>query len=108
MLFRSLEMAFAGRRGLDADLGAVANPIAALFAEELGAVIQVRERDVDAVLAGCAAAGLSGLVRRIGTVTDGARIRIAAGGVPLIDDERSRLHGLRTGAHLGGRSRHRG
>ena len=41
LLVTLLEMAFAGHCGLDIDLGAVADPIAACFAEELGAVVQV-------------------------------------------------------------------
>ncbi len=36
-----LEMAFAGRAALDVDLGTVDRPMAALFAEELGAVLQI-------------------------------------------------------------------
>ena len=45
------EMAFAGRCGLDLDISALgANPTSALFCEELGAVIQIRESDLDEVL----------------------------------------------------------
>ncbi len=45
-----LEMAFAGRRGLDVTLPTGDEVLPALFAEELGAVIEVRESDLDAVL----------------------------------------------------------
>ena len=41
MLVSLLEMAFATHCGLEIDLGAVADPIAASFCEELGAVLQV-------------------------------------------------------------------
>jgi phosphoribosylformylglycinamidine synthase len=45
------EMAFAGRRGLEIDLDAIGgDPAAALFSEELGAVIQVRHTDTDDAL----------------------------------------------------------
>lgn len=45
------EMAFAGRCGLDVDLGAVGqDDLGALFSEEPGAVIQVRHQETDAVL----------------------------------------------------------
>ncbi|MFZ1536073.1 MAG: phosphoribosylformylglycinamidine synthase [Chromatiaceae bacterium] len=45
------EMAFAGRCGLEIDLDALSSePFAALFSEELGAVIQVRHTDTDDVL----------------------------------------------------------
>ena len=37
-----LEMAFAGRAALDIDFGVVSEPVAALFSEELGAVLQMR------------------------------------------------------------------
>src|SRR6185503_11483952 len=44
------EMAFAGRCGVALDLAAdSATVAAALFSEELGAVLQIRSRDVDAV-----------------------------------------------------------
>jgi len=52
-----LEMAFAGRCGLDVAVVGE-HPIRALFAEELGAVLQVRVRDVDAVRAVLADHGL--------------------------------------------------
>ena len=43
----ALEMAFAGRAGLDIDVGALGpDPLAALFCEELGAVLQVRDVDL--------------------------------------------------------------
>lgn len=44
------EMAFAGRSGLDIQLPEDADPLAQLFNEELGAVVQVREADVNAVV----------------------------------------------------------
>jgi phosphoribosylformylglycinamidine synthase len=42
-------MAFAGHCGLDIDLGAVPDPVAACFSEELGAVLQVAAAHVDDV-----------------------------------------------------------
>ena len=46
-----LEMAFAGRCGLELDVSALGEVLPALFAEELGAVVQVRATDVAAVQA---------------------------------------------------------
>jgi phosphoribosylformylglycinamidine synthase len=44
------EMAFAARCGLDVDISSLGdNPISALFNEELGAVIQIKSEDLDAV-----------------------------------------------------------
>ena len=39
------EMAFAGRAAIEVDLGAVRRPVAALFSEEPGAVLQVLSAD---------------------------------------------------------------
>ena len=89
-----LEMSFAGRAGLDVDLGAVAEPVAALFNEELGAVLQLRERDADAAQAILARHGIGGLSRIIGKVTPGRRLRMVANGGSLIDDDRVRLRGI--------------
>ena len=61
------EMAFAGGCGLDIDLpGLPADPFEILFAEELGAVVQVRTGDVDAVRRAFAGHGLSGCVHDLG------------------------------------------
>jgi len=68
------EMAFGGRIGVQADVGALdADPRAALFAEELGAVLQVAAGGADAVLGVLAAHGLQAAAHRIGRATPGAR-----------------------------------
>jgi phosphoribosylformylglycinamidine synthase len=89
-----LEMAFAGRAGLDIDLGAVADPVAALFSEELGAVLQVHERETDAVFQILARHGLGPQARMIGKPVPGRQIRIAANGRNLIDNDRVRLRAV--------------
>jgi len=86
-----LEMAFAGRAALEVDLGPVARPVAALFAEELGAVLQVREADLARAEAILARHGLAALSRRIGCVKAGRRVVIAAAGRTLIDADRVEL-----------------
>ena len=66
VLLTVLEMAFAAHCGLAIDLGEVADPIAACFAEELGAVLQVpasRSAEAQGVLA---RHGLGALTRDIG------------------------------------------
>jgi phosphoribosylformylglycinamidine synthase len=64
------EMAFAGRCGIDADLAAgEAGAVAALFSEELGAVIQVEAAAVQRVLAMFGEAGLGDCISSIGRVT---------------------------------------
>jgi len=86
-----LEMAFASRAALEVDLGPVARPVAALFAEELGAVLQLREADLARAEAILARHGLAALSRRIGRAGAGRRIVISAAGQPLIDADRVAL-----------------
>ena len=78
-LFATLtEMAFAGHCGLDIKLDLLAETqddlAAALFAEELGAVMQVQRDDVEEVLAQFEAAGLGDCTQVIGTVNDDDQI----------------------------------
>jgi phosphoribosylformylglycinamidine synthase len=78
-LFATLaEMAFAGHCGLDITLAAgdQATAIAELFAEELGAVLQVEAAHLAGVQAVFAAAGLGPLVHDLGTVEAFDRIVI--------------------------------
>jgi len=85
------EMAFAGRTGLAVELGA-ADALAALFSEELGAVLQVRAGEAPAVRAALEKAGLA--VSPIGRPTAGERIEIAVAGERVLADTRARLQRL--------------
>ena len=91
-LFTTLvEMAFAGRCGLDIDLSELHGDNASiLFNEELGAVIQVRKSDADAIFASLNNAGLSALI--IGTVTNANQINITQNGQAIFADTRVNLH----------------
>lgn len=63
------EMAIAGRVGVDVELLAMgSNPLAALFSEELGAVVQVSEDNVDQFLRVIEKYSLSDTISRIGKV----------------------------------------
>jgi len=74
------EMAFAGHCGLDIDLPAArGGPAAALFAEEPGAVLQVREDDLAAVLECLGAHGLGACTHTIGAPTSLMRLRLRVG-----------------------------
>ncbi len=75
------EMAFAGRCGVALELD-VAEPglVPRLFSEELGAVLQVRQADMERVQAVCDEAGLAGLVQDIGAPRPGAALTVAVGG----------------------------
>ncbi|CAA0087986.1 Phosphoribosylformylglycinamidine synthase [Zhongshania aliphaticivorans] len=86
-----LEMAFAGHCGLDIELSAQGNVHGALFAEEAGAVVQVRCSEVEAVLDIFTAHGLSACVQEIGKAVAGSDITLSYGGVPVLQDDRLRL-----------------
>jgi phosphoribosylformylglycinamidine synthase len=90
-LFTTLaEMAFAGRCGVEIELGQDRGP-AALFSEELGAVIQVSAVQREAVLAELAVQLPGAAVSHIGRVTHEDRILIRAGGRTLLDESRTEL-----------------
>jgi phosphoribosylformylglycinamidine synthase len=81
VLLTVLEMAFASRCGLDIDLGAAPDPIAACFAEELGAVVQVPAARTAAAFAVLERHGLAALSRDIGQP------------LPRSSDVQLRIHG---------------
>ncbi len=85
-----VEMAFASRTGLDIALPPGVDPLAQLFAEELGAVVQVREADVNGVIAQLETAGL--VAQPIGAPDAGERVRIRCGDTLVLDERRADLH----------------
>jgi phosphoribosylformylglycinamidine synthase len=87
LLVTAVEMAFAGHVGVTLDLPATTEPFAALFAEELGAVIQVRDPELATVLATLAAHGLGTASSRIGTLNPDFTFRVTKAGStePLLD-----------------------
>ena len=89
-----LEMAFAGRAGVDIDVGPLGvDPVAALFCEEPGVVLQVRDAELDAVRAILDSEPVLGpCVHRIGRVEPGDRIRFANDGHVLHEAPRGALH----------------
>ena len=91
-LFVSLaEMAFASRCGLDVTLDAVpGESLATLFAEELGAVVQVQRGHAPAVVAVAKAVGLTAAI--VGAPTRTGRITITRRGATLLDESRIDLH----------------
>ncbi|WP_295871522.1 phosphoribosylformylglycinamidine synthase [uncultured Zhongshania sp.] len=86
-----LEMAFAGHCGLDIELNAHGKLHGALFAEEAGAVIQVRCADVEAVIDTFAAHGIAACVQEIGRAVAGSDVAISFGGVEVLRDDRLAL-----------------
>lgn len=89
-------MAFASHCGLDVSLDALVdsnadNHLAALFAEELGAVIQIRRADRDMVLKLCDSVGLSACVHVIARINSTDTIAINYQSSLLYEQSRLRL-----------------
>ncbi len=86
------EMAFAGHTGVTLNLDELGNdPVAALFSEELGAVIQVNHQDTEEVLSALREAelGTAGFV--VGELNDDDRIVVKRRGEALLDESRIEL-----------------
>lgn len=90
-LFATLaEMSFAGHVGIDINIDALnSDTIAALFSEELGAVLQVRAADVAAVSARFADAGIA--VNNIGTLATDDAVTINKSGAVIYKHARAEL-----------------
>ena len=83
------EMAFAGHTGLQIQLDDLGDdPLASLFSEELGAVLQVRHQDTDEVLAWLHDAGLGHHSHVIGTLANNDRISFSYQHQDLLADSR--------------------
>lgn len=92
LLVTLAEMCFAGHVGVAIDLtplGKQVTPFAALFNEELGAVIQVPAKDSEAILESCAAKGLSAY--DIGTLNDQDKLVITMASHPVVNERRVEL-----------------
>ena len=87
-----LEMAFAGDCGLSVELPASGDPVACLFAEELGLVLEVDEDDLDDALAVFLENDVP--CRAIGNTTAEPRLRLAVGGVEVLDGDMRELRGI--------------
>ncbi|WP_067562623.1 phosphoribosylformylglycinamidine synthase [Halofilum ochraceum] len=88
------EMALAGGTGLSIDLDPLGDaPLAAAFAEEAGAVVQIdaaRREEVDAILG---RHGLTEQTHALGHPTTDGVIRFRHGGDALFETDRATLHG---------------
>ncbi len=94
LLVTLCEMAFAGRTGVTVSLdGLPGSNLAALFNEELGAVLQVRAADLESVvetLTGTDA--LAGHVHNLGTLNGDRRLLLSRKGEPVLSEPLMRLH----------------
>jgi phosphoribosylformylglycinamidine synthase len=105
-LFATLvEMAFAGHTGVTVELAPTtqgkathalssSSAFTQLFAEELGAVIQVREADLDDVSALLRKHGFKACTTRIGTLNRDYRFVVRQSGAVLLDHDLSELRAI--------------
>jgi phosphoribosylformylglycinamidine synthase len=89
-----VEMAFAGSCGLDIELLAGVEPLAQLFSEELGAVLQVRKADAALVGECFARHDLADAVSVCGRPVANNDIAIRANGQVLFAEKRTILRGI--------------
>ncbi|WP_104023656.1 phosphoribosylformylglycinamidine synthase [Vibrio hyugaensis] len=86
------EMAFAGHCGVKADIADLGEDVlAALFNEELGAVLQVKNEDLDAVLSTLSANGLEACSHVIGSVEASDELVITSGDTVVLERNRTEL-----------------
>ncbi|WP_085285845.1 phosphoribosylformylglycinamidine synthase [Colwellia chukchiensis] len=87
------EMAFAGHTGVDIDLSSLhsqaGNDVDVLFSEELGAVIQIRECDVDAIDNILAEHGILDHCTDIGRINNEDTIRFSRDGEVVLENSRT-------------------
>ncbi|MDN4503171.1 phosphoribosylformylglycinamidine synthase [Alteromonadaceae bacterium BrNp21-10] len=87
------EMAFAGHCGVDIQLDNLGNgadyDLAALFSEELGAVIQVRDEDIADVLQVFEANGIAHCIHNIGSLNNNDQIRFNRAGQVVLAQSRT-------------------
>ncbi|CNB45949.1 phosphoribosylformylglycinamidine synthase [Yersinia frederiksenii] len=92
LLVTLAEMAFAGHCGVQADIQALGDDtLAALFNEELGAVIQVRAEQQAAVEKVLADHGLANCVHYLGRAVEGDSFDIRSGAEVVYSEKRSTL-----------------
>ena len=89
------EMAFAGHCGVEVDISALGdNDLAVLFNEELGAVIQVADSQLESVREVLKTHNLLGITHELGAVTADDRFEISRSSRKLLSEKRSELRGI--------------
>jgi phosphoribosylformylglycinamidine synthase len=94
LLTTVVEMAFAGHVGVDLEIPAGHNAFGALFSEELGAVIQVREADLDDVYLLLRAHGFKTCTTRVGTLNPHYALRVRRANETLLNESLTTLRAL--------------
>jgi len=94
LLATVVEMAFAGHVGVDLEIPAGHNAFSALFSEELGAVLQIRESDLDDVYLLLRQHGFKSCTTRIGTLNPHYALRIRRAGQEILNENLTALRAL--------------
>jgi len=94
LLTTIVEMAFAGHVGVDLEIPAGHNAFSALFSEELGAVLQIRESDLDDVYLLLRQHGFKSCTTRIGTLNPHYALRIRRAGQEILNENLTTLRAL--------------
>jgi len=97
LLATVVEMAFAGHVGLNIDLGDGVDPVPALFAEELGAVIQVKDTDLTSIINLLQKHNLAACTHCIGKLNTDHQIRFSSGELALFDEDLFALRDIWSG-----------
>ncbi len=87
-----VEMAFAGRCGLEIELVSDKPVVDTLFAEELGMILQIRGGDDRIVRSILGDFKLTSIVRELGRPVSGEQIRISVNSLNVVDESRITLH----------------
>lgn len=91
LLAAAVEMGFAGNVGLDIEIPAESDAFESLFAEELGALIQIRDIDEDKVIEVLRAHGLDTCSSIVGSLNDSFTFRVMQGGDAILEEGLSDL-----------------
>ncbi len=95
LLVTLLEMAFAGRCGLQIEVsGLTGSALETLFNEEIGAVVQIAGSQLEFLRSRAAELGLQDCLHVIGKAVSGDAVRIADGSQLVLRDSRARLQQL--------------
>ncbi len=103
LLACAVEMAFAGHVGVDLEIPTdnterptpnVQHPTGALFAEELGAVVQVRRSDLESVFSTLKAHGLDSATSEVGRLNRDFAFRVTISGKVVVDEKLPALRAI--------------
>jgi len=91
LLATLVEMSFAGHTGITIELPRKVDPLACLFSEELGAVVQVVDAQIEPLLERFRQAGLGDVVQPVGTLNTTDTISFRQDGTELFSASRVEL-----------------